>query len=255
MNAFFTQHTRQRLFKVCVLSLLFLLIGLVHQIQLSAFTSQEQDALRRAKQVHLKGKYPRDLPRGIAKKKPEQPQPNEGCASKNLPKGPNAGFLCQSVPWLLWGIVLFLLMIVVWSAIRNIPRQKEEESVESQPIIMGRVIEKHMRLEDFLEVEDWEGAMCWLLLESMKRLGWRSEGAGQSQTAREVFASVPKEASFEPILAQLLRWIEEVRFAGKEATHERYEQAYEAFVQFRELHTHSVSENTPEVMGVPLEQS
>jgi len=68
-------------------------------------------------------------------------------------------------------------------------------------------------------------AILILLLRGFKELGWKSEGRGNSLTAREIVNSVSKDDHRLPPLRELLQVAELVRFGGRPASLEVFEQA------------------------------
>lgn len=245
-------RTRARLLKVCWMAFVFAGLWSLQQSSLLAADKQDKRVLEQARRYHNKGRYPKDLPQGVA-----PPRRRSGCDKGPSRRGPSLfGAGCVRVaPWIFLGIVLVLLLTVIVSVLRRagdwISDKTEVQEAEAVAEVLGRKMQRHMRLEDFLSQSDWEGAICFVLLQAMRLTGWRPEGKGASQTAREVIHKVPSHQPQAKPLYRLLRLAESVRFGGVHADQALFEQAQQALDEFRTLQPAPPPTNATEAMPSP----
>jgi hypothetical protein len=199
---------------------------------------------RQAEQIHKKGQYPAELPhRSI--KPPEESWLQkllrrwfEG-DGKSSPFGPKNSILAEGLQLLLWGILGVILLLSLYLLTRLLQDSREEykaqqEEREAEVEFMGLRLPS-LDVEELVRQGRLDIALCVLLLEGMKRVGWRDDRLGKSQTAREVLHQIGFQDTRRTPYRSLLSLVERVRFGGEKATMAMLEEAKASLTQIPPL--------------------
>ena len=199
---------------------------------------------RQAEQIHKKGQYPAELPNQSIRP-PEESWLQKlwrrwfGGDGKSSQFGGRNSFLAEGLQLLLWGILGVILLLSLYLLTRLLQDSREEhkaqqEEREAEVEFMGLRLPS-LDVEELVRQGRLDIALCVLLLEGMKRVGWRDDRLGKSQTAREVLHQLGFQDARRTPYRSLLSLVERVRFGGEKATMAMLEEAKASLTQIPPL--------------------
>jgi hypothetical protein len=205
--------------------------------------SEREEAMRVAREVHKDGRYPKDLQTTSVKKPITQGDEQRECSGCADCKACDTAIYntlhlsagcAQVAPWLLLFVAIFLVAMWLW---QYLPRHRAEaklpQQIESIPSVMGLQLPLNIDPNELFAKGEYMAAIVALLLRALQMLGWKPDGAGRSQTPREVIAEFARSDRRVGHLRLLLQIAERVRFGGELASAAVYQDAHRIYQQLK----------------------